>query len=282
MNLKWQTRVGMVVCVIGVVLFSCSLVAGAEEGQAGQQRSDQLLLEIMDMHTQLATNEVFLAQARVVAAYLEAARQSDEAMKVEIYSRVQKLLSKIQLAAARDSQEPKQLKSDVGQTSAQSQSDEDATTYKRGQALLEIFKGKSMSEIPDLPVIRTYWKQGLACEDFPVPGREREVGRYWIAKFTFWYEAVQAGKYGFTVMGTESRSFSGSADCLLRIGGVDVVKSSGQAEQGVCTLEKGFHRVEFWVIGGSAHQPNIQVKLLLPGALDAVPLSQDMMLLKKQ
>lgn len=156
MNLQWQNRVSTVVCVIGVVLFSCSLVAGAEEGQAGQQRSDQLLLEIMDMHTRLATNEVFLAQAGVVAAYLEAARESDEAMKIQIYGRVQKLLSRIQIGAARDSQKPKELKPNSAKKSAQTQSEEVATTYKRGQALLEIFKGKSMSQLPELPVIRTY------------------------------------------------------------------------------------------------------------------------------
>lgn len=279
MNPQLQTRVGTVVYVIGVILFSCSLVAGAAEGQTGQQRSDQLLLEIMDMHTQLATNEVFLAQARVVAAYLEAAHESDEAMKVEIYGRVQKLLSKIQLAAARDSQEPKELKPDSEMTSPQAQPDESATTYKRGQALLEIFKGNSMSQLPELPVIRTYWKQGLACNGFPVPGRENEVGTPYVAKFTFWYEAVQPGTYGFTLMPGYARVEA----LILRIGGVDIVKTSREVEQGVCKLEKGFHRVEFWAVGVNAHRRDslFQVKILIPGALDAVPFTQDMMLLKK-
>jgi len=263
-------------------------VDGAAEGQTGQKRSDQLLLEIMDMHTQLAINDVFLAQAGVVAAYLEAAHESDEAMKVQIYERVQKLLSKIQLAGAPDSQEPKELKPDSEMTSPQAQPDEKATTYKRGQALLEIFKGNSLSQIPELPVIRTYWKQGLACDGFPIPGREREVGRDYVAKFSFWYEAVQPGKYSFTLVepGGSRRSFYGSiSDCLLRIGGVDVVKSSRWAEQGICTLERGFHRVEFWVIGkelGPNTGFHFQVKVLLPGALDAVPFTQDMMLLKKE
>jgi len=281
MNPVWQSRVGTVVCVLGVVLFPWSLAAGAEEGQTGQQRSDQLLLEIMDMHTRLATNEVFLAQAGVVATYLEAAHESDEPMKIEIYGRVQKLLSKIQLAAARDSQEPKELKPDSGKPSAQAQSDEGATTYKRGQALLEIFNGESLSQLPELPVIRTYWRQDLACKSFPVAGRQNEVGRDYVAKFTFWYEAVQPGKYSFTLAKLFFNVFSGMSDCILRIGGVDVVKSSGGAEQGVCTLEKGFHRVEFLVII-HGDEPNFQVKILVPGALDSVPFTQDMMLLKKE
>jgi len=281
MNRLWQTRIGTVVCLLGVVLFPCSLVAGADEGQTGQQRSDQLLLEIIDMHTQLATNEVFLAQAGVVAAYLEAAHESDEAMKVEIYSRVQKLLSKIQLAGARDYLQSQEAKPESDQSPAQAQSDEAATTYKRGQALLEIFKGESLSQIPELPVIRTYWKQGLACNGFPVPGREDEVGMPYIAKFTFWYEAAQPGTYGFTLM---PGRYSSQQSFILRIGGVDVVKSSRKVEQGVCKLEKGFHKVEFWAVGVHGYKGVLafEVKILLPGALDAVPFTQDMMLLKKQ
>jgi general secretion pathway protein G len=55
-----------------------------------------LLLEIMALHEQLATNDVFLAQANVVAAYLQAAQQSDETMKAQVYQRVLRVLSRIQ------------------------------------------------------------------------------------------------------------------------------------------------------------------------------------------
>jgi len=273
-------------CMIAVVLFSSCMIAGAEEGQTGLQDSEQMLLEIIDMHTRLVNNETFLAQAGAVGAYLEAAKEANESMKCQIYGRVQKLLSRIQLAGAREYLEAKEQGSERSRTSSRTRSSEGSSSYERGKALLEIYRASSMNQLPDLPAIRAYWTEALAFKrgrpglggvGFLVPEHEDEVRNNstepYVAKFTFWYEVVEPGKFGFTILPGRSGEY------ILRIGGVDVVKSSRGIKQGICMLEKGFHRAEFWYIGKYAA---FEVKVLPPGAFNAVPFSRDMLLLKKQ
>jgi general secretion pathway protein G len=98
MTVTYAKRMGWALPGLAMLLF-CVFAGGATPGQVAQKQSDQLLLDIMDMHEQLATNEVFLAQANLVAVYLQAAQQSDEAGKVQIYQRVQRLLAKIRRAS---------------------------------------------------------------------------------------------------------------------------------------------------------------------------------------
>jgi hypothetical protein len=97
---------------------------------------------------------------------------------------------------------------------------------------------------------------------------------------------------------------------MLTIGGVEIVQSprSESVGNGVCNLKNGFHRVEFWLVssvrsgGGwdSSYHPEMDrpggdyfkdtsfnwarfdVKILTPNALDAMPLTKDMMLLKAE
>ena len=45
--------------------------------QDNQMNADQLLLEIMDLHSELTSNKDFLAQATMLGAYLQAAQSSD-------------------------------------------------------------------------------------------------------------------------------------------------------------------------------------------------------------
>ena len=174
---------------------------------------------------------------------------------------------------------------------------EGKSVYELGAALLEIFKPKgnganSLENLPDLPVIRTYWKRDLVCSDrFLLPDRASEIGRNaaYVAKFSFYYEAKQAGKYGFTIQ--QGQDLSGMSRCRLTIGGVEIVKSGQEPVcQGVCNLEKGFHRIEFWLFAGGGPfagfwgitPATFRVKILTPDAFDAVPLTKDMMLLRKE
>jgi len=148
-----------------------------------------------------------------------------------------------------------------------------------------------------LPVIRTYWKRDLACSaTFLLPERLDEVGEgsAYAGKFSFYYEAKQAGKYGFTIQHHPYNTF------VLKIGGVKIVEAgpkkrghiwdlgSGSVQQGLCNLEKGFHRIQFWLLSVAERERSDQkraefkVKILTPDAFDAVPLTKDMMLLKKE
>jgi prefoldin subunit 5 len=160
-------------------------------------------------------------------------------------------------------------------------------------ARLEVFTlaNDSSGRWSPQPVIKTYWKGDLRCSGtFLLPDLVSHVGlgrRYW-AKFSFHFEAKQPGTYEFTVQHNRMN------DCFLRYLGVDVVKSEGQAPhflgrssgitgKGVCRLEEGPNRFEFWLLsnaerpagrGGSAV---FEVKVLTPGASGAVPITADVM-----
>ncbi len=197
-----RTAMGTIVFGLVAMLLSCPSVTGAEEEQAEPKRSDQLLLEIMDMHAVLASNEVFIAQAGVFAAYLETARGSDEAMKIEIYTRVQRLLAKLKPATASVSEAAEPATPDVEAKPPAIRPDEAKTTYVPGGALLEVFKTDSIDNLPPIPITRAHWKRDLACsEGYVLPLQINEIGEGspYVAKFVFYYEAKQPGMYGFTI-----------------------------------------------------------------------------------
>ena len=184
--------------------------------------------------------------------------------------------------------------------------------YEPGAALLEIFKTDSIDKVSDLvPVIRMLWKRNLACVysgswanqrenpwfvesgamppfsvAFLVPERYADIGlkNPYIARFSFYYEAKQSGKYGFNVQHSRNA-------CMLTIGESTIVTApcprgdfdNGTTEQGVCKLEKGFHRVEFWLISSLdavRNNPYFAITVLTPDGFDAVPITKDMLLMK--
>jgi hypothetical protein len=290
----------LVVLGLAVLFVIPSFVAAAEQPPPTAKNSDELLLEIMEIHSQLVTNELFLAQAKVIGAYLEAALQFDEPKKAKAYSTVLGIVSQIKNTGApfpTQSKEP-QERADVKPTHPESA--DSKTVYEPGSALLEIFNASSMDKVPDVPTIRTYWQRDLAYKgDFLLPGREAQVGverqqglggRHpvpdgYVAKFAFYYQARQPGRYGFTVIHSRFN------ECVLKIGGADVLKTqAGAAGQGDCGLEKGFHRVEFWI---ATRWPPVkyerdpgcsdfEVRVMSPDGFDSLPLTKDMMLLKKE
>lgn len=298
MNVTKTTRIHSMTLALSFPLVLMLFAADAEYAQASQKSSDELLLEIMDMHSELVTNEIFLAQAKMLGAYLEAAQPLEESKKIKIYAKVLNILSKIEASPielqpiAAEEESGAQQKTFEGEQAGK-------TVYEPGAAHLEIFKltgnETSLENIPELPIIRTYWKSGLACSAaFVLPERLDEVGEVsaYVAKFSFYYEAKQPGKYGLTILHNENNV------CILKIGGVTVVeppqervRGYASVYQGVCNLEKGFHRVEFWLVSrspnkyslrGRSKDAEFQVKILTPDAFDAVPITKDMMLLKKE
>jgi len=271
--------------------------ADAECAQASQKSSHALLLEIMDLHSELVINETFLAQAKMLGAYLEAAQPLEESKKNKIYEKVLNILTKIKDSTVRIPASPVEAESGSEQKTFEAEQQR-KSVYEPGAALLEIFKiDPDKQEIPDLPVIRTYWKRDLACSQriCLLPERASEIGRgsYYAAKFSFYYEAKQSGKYGFTIVNMRRSSYTdfsfgvkGNA-FKITIGGIDIVEVGREPMgQGVCNLTKGFHRVEFWFadkVGAPASYPRgFQVKVIAPGAFDAVTITKDMLLLKKQ
>jgi hypothetical protein len=264
-------------------LFAIVLITSPKCLCADQTKSGEMLSQIMDLHKDLVTNEMFLDQAKMLGVYLEAAQPLEEAKKVEIYSKVLDILTKIKNSG---SQSPIKPPKDEGQPEQKTYEGEQKgkNVFVPGSAVLEIFKADSIETIPKLPVIRTYWERDLAYDgDFLIPDREPEIGRgsHYVAKFSFYYEAKQPGKYGFTIIHNRVNS------CVLTIGGVQIANTAGkEVGQGVCTLEKGFHRVEFWLssVTRYAYQKpaSFQVKCLAPDSFDGILITKDMMLLKKE
>lgn len=252
----------------------------------------------MDLHSELVTTEIFLAQAKMLGAYLEAAQPLEEAQKIKIYTKVLNILSKIMDSAIQIPAVFAEPESDVAERSVEKEGQKRKIVYELGAAILEIFKIEAdRKEIPELPVIRTYWKRDLSSLEriCLLPERASEIGRdsFYVAKFSFYYEAKQPGKYGFTVLNKRNFSHTSSvfggtvAASRLVIGGIDIVKwAADPVCQGLCNLNKGFHRVEYWfgdkVAYPAAYPRGFEVRVLAPGAFDAMPITKNMMLLRKE
>lgn len=289
MNIRKPTTIKPITIALTIPLVFMLYAAGVVQSQASQKSSDELLLEIMDLHSELVTNETFLAQAKMLGAYLEAAQLLEEAKKIKIYAKVLNILSKIKTSPIKIKEIAAEPESVAGQKPLEEEKQEAKSIYEPGAALLEIFRfDLKTGEHLDLPIIRTYWKRDLSYSgEFVVPDRRSELGNSpYVAKFSFYYEAIQSGRYGFTVVHNRQNG------CGIKIGGVEIVSSlpNETSAQGVCNLEKGFHRFEFglgsglpsFVYATPVHNASFQVKVLIPGAFDAVPLTKDMMLLKKE
>lgn len=297
MNLRKSITIKSIALALTIPLI-LMFFADADCAQGGQKSAEELLLEIMDLHSELVTNEIFLAQAKMLGAYLEAAQPLEESKKIKIYARVLNILSKIKASPIEIKEIADEPESVAEQKPQEEEKQEAKSVYEPGAALLEIFKiDPDKQEIPDLPVIRTYWKRDLAYSGgFLLPDRLSEIGKNssYAAKFSFYYEAKKSGRYGFTLEhfppGWDIFQHDGNV-CKLSIGGVDIIDVSREpVVQGVCNLKKGFHRVEFWLFSKITYwqdipgrqMANFQVKVLPPDAFDAMPITKDMMLLKKE
>ena len=178
MNVTKTTRIHSMTLALSFPLILMLLAADAECAQASQKSSEELLLEIMDLHSELVINETFLAQAKMLGAYLEAAQPLEESKKIKIYTRVLNILSKIKTSPNEIKEIADEPESVVEQKPLEEEKQESKSVYEPGAALLEIFKvDPKIRELPDLPVIRTYWRRDLAYSgDFLLPDRLSEIG----------------------------------------------------------------------------------------------------------
>lgn len=296
-----QKNTGTITLILVLILTSLFFTTSVF-AQKEPRKSSELLIQIMDLQKELAVNEKFQSQAKMLGEYIESARSAEESEKIEIYTKVLDILTKIKTASVASSVQPDRS---VQSLSAEKAEKQDKIIYEPGAALLEIFKAESLDNIPDLPVIRTLWKRDLSCwsdpydrespwrinksynDAFLIPERAYELGAKpgyeftapYVARFSFYYEAKESGKYSFTIMHSNNI-------CELRIGSISVVEAHiGQpAAQGICKLEKGFHRVEFYLVSniytGRGFNPYFTVKVLTPNAFDAQLITKDIMLMK--
>jgi hypothetical protein len=325
MGVTHQKVMGTTMLGLAVLSLSWPFALGAEQAQAEQKSSDQLLMEIVDLHSRLVTNDVFLAQAKMLGAYLESAQPMEESKKAAIYRSVLGMLEKIKESSAQVSATPPQEKVKPEQKPKE-EKQSDKVVYTPGAALLEVFKTDSMNNIPPIPITRAYWKNDLACNGgYLLPGQINEIGEGspYVARFLFYYEAKQSGMYGFTITHVSGNAFKltvgndviasserrpGSFGAGLtdmnqgRVAqavynsqyGLPVVRVQraraggeirGSVQQGTANLEKGFHRVEFWLAsrayrGGPSTDASFEVKVHPPDSFNPVPLTKNMMLLR--
>jgi len=271
------------IMVVFVLLFTCAVRAESQH-----KSCDEVISEIIDLHSDLVINEQFLAQSQMLGAYLEAAKSSDEPKRMEIYTKVLNILKKIKASSTSSiaMSEPNKVDGATPDKSLSKEKQASTAKYEVGTALLEIFKADSTQNLPDLPVIRTYWKNDLAYSgNFFLPERLQELGKGnepYVARFSFYYKAERPGKYGFTVI-------AGRNTCKMVVSGSEITTAENEhVAQGVCLLDEGFYRMEFWLISKvpsykSAHgnAGGFQVRVLTPNAFDAVPLTKNMMLMKE-
>lgn len=334
MSITQRVTVKTSVLGLGMLLLTAICVVGAEQPQTQEKSSEQLLLDILDLHSSLVTSDVFLAQAKMMGAYLESAQSMEESKKVVIYRRVLSMLERIKDSRPGSPAASAQAKGEP-EKKMQAEQQSDNVVYTPGVALLEIFKTDSMNNLPAIPITRAYWKNDMACAGgYLLPGQINEIGAGspYVARFLFYYEAKQSGLYGFTIAHDSTNDFK------LTVGD-DVIASSGTASrgtgsfgagfadanrtrpipaacstqhglpvvraqligrypqpayggggggrnvivQGTANLEKGFHRVEFWLISRASPYGNaagFEVKIQCPGDFNAGRLTKNMMLLK--
>ncbi|MCX5716195.1 MAG: hypothetical protein NTV07_04970 [Candidatus Omnitrophica bacterium] len=187
-----------------------------------------------------------------------------------------------------------------------SQEVQEGDEYEPGMGLLEIFKAGSPDKIPDISSVLTVpWMHELACkapesgtniwlvrEGYPDaflvpecaygfgarPGSEYSFP--YTAQITFYYYAREPGKYTFTV-------WHGRNNFTLSVGDFLIANLSPDrpSAQGICEFKKGFYRAVLWLVsniysGESKNDPYFEVKVLVPSASAAVPLTRNALFMK--
>jgi len=284
-------------CILVVLHIPPVFGGSVDSVQASPAAPESLLLEIMDLHAELVTDADFVGQAKMLGAYLEAAQSMDAGKKARIYERVLSILLKIK--ASQGARMPHRAMPEVPPQIHPQKPADTETTFTSGGAVLEVFRidpEKTEKPILDIPVVRTQWSRGLSHKGLVIlPQRQAEIGKRgtpYAAKFSFYYHAKQRGKYAFTIL-------QGKNYCGLQIGDTPVIRAQSDntgSRQEELDLESGFHRMEFVLVsavpedflgfgvgafGSNKWDATFEVRVLPPDGFDSVPITRDMMLLKK-
>ncbi len=257
-----------------LVVLSFAAVARAE--------GTEYVLQILELHEQLATNEAFLEQAKLLGAYMQEAQGMGHDDRVKVYERVLSILRRIAAApppakAAAAPSAPAAAGPAPAPKPPPDPEPAGATpggTLDSGAAHLEWFKTDSLDAMPDVPVRKALWTRDLLAmgeagdKDLP-PSPDGA------ARISFYFEAKIAGEYRFSAQ-------HGWNDLRMLVGGrqvIDLKKDGERSGHGVVHLEEGFHRIDVLLRYGS---PSFAVGVLAPGASESRVVTRSDLLLKRE
>jgi hypothetical protein len=262
--------------VLAAALFSLVFVAPA------RAEGTEYVLEILELHEKLATNELFQQQAKLLGAYMLEAQAMDHDNRVRTYQTVLRILRLIDNApATRDATPPappEKPAAPAAPSDSKPATETPAATLDSGAAQVEWFNTGSLDEMPDAPVRRALWKRDLfamgAEDDRDLPKQAETPAA---ARITFYLEAKVAGEHSFAAQ---------HADCRMRVlvGGKPVVDLKGDGKrsgQDKMHLEQGFHRVDVLLLYGKDERPSFAVSVLPPGEAESHVLSKSELMLKR-
>lgn len=239
------------------------------------------LLEILDLHEKLATDEAFQQQAKMIGAYLQEAQAMGHDDRVRVYRSVLAILRKIEAAPAKGkAAEPPaaQPASPEAPPGPKPAGETPVAVLDAGAARLEWFKAESLDALPEVPVRMSLWTRDLLAmgeeTDRDLP---RAPDPPSAARISFFLEAKAAGDHAFTVQ-------HGANDFRILVGGrriVDLPRSGARTGRGVVHLEQGFHRIDVLLRYDASGDSSFAVGVLAPGASENRIVTRSDLLLKR-
>lgn len=238
---------------------------------AGGARADgtEQLLQILELHQRLATEDAFLHQAKLLGAYMEAAESMREDQKLLVYERVLGILRQIETTVGTPAAPPAPPSPPpAGHTPGGS--------LDAGSARIAWFKAETLDAIPDIPARTALWTRDLlAMGDEEDPDLPRAPDAP-VARITFFLEVKTPGEHAFGAQ-------HGKNDFRIVVGKtvVDLRRDGARTGKGSVHLERGFHRIDVLLRYDAQGDPSFAVKVLLPGAAESRVLTRSDLLLTR-
>ncbi len=248
----------------GIAAIAALFLAGGARADGTEQ-----LLEILEFHEKLATEEAFLHQAKLLGAYMEAARSMREDQKLLVYERVLGILRQIERTVGEPATPPAPPSPPpAGHTPGGS--------LDAGAARIAWFKAESLDAVPDIPARSALWTRDLLAmgeADDPDLPRTPEAP---VARITFFLRVDAAGEHAILAQ-------HGGNDFRIVVGKtvIDLPRGGPRTGKGVVCLERGFHRIDVLLRYDAQGDPSFAVKVLPPGAAESRVLTRSDLLLTR-
>lgn len=263
--------------VPAAALFAILLAAPA------QAEGTEYVLQILELHEKLATNELFQQQAKLLGSYMLEAQGMDHDNRVRMYQAVLRILRQIDNApppsrgAAAPAAPPARPAAPEAPPEPKPVTETPAATLDSGAAQIEWFRATSLDEMPDVATERALWRRDLFAmgeeDDKDLP----PLGGPAAARITFYLEAKVTGDHGLAAQhgGCQLRVLAGGRQVMdLKADG----KPSGRE---VVHLEQGFHRIDVLLLYGKDDRPSFAVSVLPPGASEGHVITKSELLLRR-
>lgn len=284
----------MIALALGLLLLAAA--PGGGEEAVPPKTPVEFLGRILDLQRELAANPTFQAQAPMLGALLQEISTLSSEEKIQLYEKVIKTLETIKAGEKAPSSSPipsaaapEEARKREAPPRTEGPDVSDPTRYVRGEALLELFNTDSFEKVPQVPVVRTIWKEDLArwgkeAPRFLVPGKEEVLAgvRWYLGLFSFYYRATAPGLHSFSLM----RENGNRVRARLLLGGALLADlKEGLTVQGIVNLEPGFHRAELWVLAENERwdeDGHFKLLVLPPDGFDGVLVTKDMIYRKTE